>query len=125
MQIEIPNFHMTIILGLPAILLLAIGTLLYQISKEKYTFAHGICAGLSLLLTTINIITIIPATNAALSTSVDLFHFAHIVLGIVGYAFGIIAFVTGISGVRTKKPGLIALVSWTVVFIMGYVQFLM
>ncbi len=125
MQIEFPNFHMTIILGLPAIILLAIGTLLYQISKEKYTFAHGICAGLSLLLTTINIIGIIPATTAVLSTSVDLFHFMHIVLGIIGYAFGITAFVTGISGVRTKIPGLVALVSWTAVFVMGYIQFLM
>ena len=125
MQIEFPNFHMTIILGLPAIILLAIGTLLYQISKEKYTFAHGICAGLSLLLTTINIIGIIPATTAVLSTSVDLFHLMHIVLGIIGYAFGITAFVTGISGVRTKIPGFVALVSWTAVFVMGYIQFLM
>jgi hypothetical protein len=116
---------MTIILGLPAIILLAIGTLLYQISKEKYTFAHGVCAGLSLLLTTINIIGIIPATNAVLSSSVDLFHFIHIILGTVGFGFGLVAFITGISGVRTKIPGLIAFVSWTVVFVMGYVQFLM
>ncbi|MHA1909272.1 MAG: hypothetical protein ACW98Y_18390 [Candidatus Thorarchaeota archaeon] len=124
MQI-IPNYHMTIILGLPAIILLAIGTLLYQISKEKYTFAHGVCAGLSLLLTTINIIGIIPATNAVLSSSVDLFHFIHIILGTIGFIFGIIAFITGISGVRTKIPGLIALISWTTVFVMGYIQFLM
>ncbi len=115
---------MTIILGLPAIVLLAIGTLLYQISKEKYTFAHGVCAGLSLLLTTINIIGIIPGTTAVLSSSVDLFHFAHIIIGIIGYASGITAFVTGISGVRTKIPGLVALVSWTTVFIMGSIQFL-
>ncbi|MCK5152200.1 MAG: hypothetical protein KAQ65_10175 [Candidatus Thorarchaeota archaeon] len=121
----IPNYHMTIILGLPAIILLAIGTLLYQISKEKYTFAHGVCAGLSLLLTTINIIGIIPATTAVLGPSVDLFHLIHIILGTIGYVFGIAAFVTGISGVRTKIPGLVALVSWTVVFVMGYIQFLM
>lgn len=111
---------MTIILGLPAIILLAIGTLLYQISKEKYTFAHGICAGLSLLLTTVNIIGIIPTTGVVLGAgAADLFHFLHIIIGTIGYIFGIIAFLTGISGVRTKIPGLIALISWTTVFVMG------
>ncbi len=120
------NWHMTVFLGLPAIVLLGIGTLLYQISKEKYTLAHGVCAGLSLLLTTINIATIIPMTNVILSAPpVDLFHMVHIILGIIGYLFGIGAFLTGISGVRTKVPGFIALVCWTVVFVMGYIQFLM
>lgn len=120
------NLHMTIILGLPAIVLLGIGTLLYQISKEKYTFAHGVCAGLALLLTTINIILIIPMTNTVLSAPpVDLFHMVHIILGIVGYVFGIGAFLTGISGVRTKIPGFVALFCWTAAFVMGYIQFLM
>jgi hypothetical protein len=40
------NLHLTIYLGLPAIILLAIGTLLYQISKEKYTFAHGVISSI-------------------------------------------------------------------------------
>lgn len=120
------NWHMTIILGLPAVVLLGIGTLLYYISKEKYTFAHGVCAGLALLLTTINIIVIIPMTNSVLSVPpVDLFHLVHIILGIIGYVFGIGAFLTGISGIRTKAPGLVALVCWTLAFVMGYIQFLM
>ncbi|MHA1904005.1 MAG: hypothetical protein ACXADL_07485 [Candidatus Thorarchaeota archaeon] len=120
------NFHMTIILGLPAIILLLIGTLLYQISREKYTFAHGMCAGLSLLLTTINIVTILPMTGTVLSIGgIDLFHLIHIILGVIGYLFGVGAFLTGISGIRTKVPGLVALVCWTVVFVMGYIQFLM
>ncbi len=120
------NYHMTIILGLPAILLLALGTALYYISQEKYTFAHGVCAGLSLLLTTVNILTILPMTSLVLSLPViDTFHFIHIILGTIGYIFGVIAFITGISGVRVKWPGLTALVCWTTVFVMGYVQFLM
>ncbi|UCE11792.1 MAG: hypothetical protein JSW61_07635 [Candidatus Thorarchaeota archaeon] len=120
------NLHMTIILGLPAIVLLGVGTLLYFISHEKYTFAHGVLAGLSLLLTTINILTILPMTSVVLSVpGIDLFHLIHIIVGAVGYIFGLAAFVTGISGVRTKVPGLIAFVCWTTVFVMGYVQFLM
>ncbi|MHA1939199.1 MAG: hypothetical protein ACW97O_13390 [Candidatus Thorarchaeota archaeon] len=52
-------------------------------------------------------------------------NFFHIILGIVGYLFGILAFLTGISGIRVKWPGLTALVCWTAVFVMGYIQFLM
>ncbi len=121
-----PNYHMTILLGLPAIILLGIGALLYEISREKYTRHHGICAGLSILLTTINIIGIIPTTIIVLTgTWFDLFHIAHILIGIVGYIFGVVAFITGISGIRTKIPGYIALISWTTVFVMGYVQYLL
>ncbi|MFW9974679.1 MAG: hypothetical protein ACFFDQ_05420, partial [Candidatus Thorarchaeota archaeon] len=61
--LQFDNVHMTVILGLPALILLYIGTSLYYVSKEKYTFAHGVCAGLSLLLTTINIVSILPLTN--------------------------------------------------------------
>lgn len=118
------NVHMTIILGLPAIILLAIGTGLYYYSKEKYTFAHGVCAGLSLLLTTINVYEIIPMTMQTLP-GFDIFHTIHIGLGIIGYIFGIIAFITGISGVRVHWPGLIALVCWSAVFVMGYIQYIM
>ena len=122
------NLHLTIYLGLPAIILLAIGTLLYQISKEKYTFAHGICAGLSLLLTTINIVVILPDARIGIllnNPALDIFHFIHIIVGTVGYLFGVLAFLTGISGIRVKWPGLTALACWTLVFVMGYVQFLM
>ena len=122
------NLHLTVYLGLPAIILLAIGTLLYQISKEKYTFAHGVCAGLSLLLTTINVVVILPDARIGIlfsNPALDLFHFIHIIIGAVGYLFGILAFLTGISGIRVKWPGLTALTCWTIVFVMGYIQFLM
>lgn len=123
---EMPDWHMTIYLGLPAIILLALATGLYQLSKEKYTFTHGVLAGLSLLLTTINIVTILPTTGVILALpTIDLFHLLHIIIGAVGYAFGIGAFITGISGVRTKIPGLVALGCWTTVFLMGYIQFLL
>ncbi|MFX1485478.1 MAG: hypothetical protein ACFFCP_20070 [Promethearchaeota archaeon] len=123
MQIE--NFHMTIWLGLPALILLYIGTALYYISQEKYTFIHGLCAGLALLLTTSNIVAILPLTDTVLSTGgADLFHLIHIGLGIIGYLAGIGAFLTGISGIRTHIPGLTAATCWTIVFVMGYIQFI-
>jgi hypothetical protein len=124
-MLQIPNFHFTLFLGLPAIILLGIGTLLYEISKEKYTFHHGLCAGTALLLTTINIIGILPSTVIFLSSSsMDLFHLVHIILGVIGYVAGLGAFVSGISGIRTKIPGYTALICWTIVFLMGYYQFM-
>ncbi|MHA2024495.1 MAG: hypothetical protein ACW98U_01245 [Candidatus Thorarchaeota archaeon] len=122
--LQFDDIHMTIILGLPAVLLLWLGTALYEISQEKYTFAHGVCAGLSLLLTTINIVAILPATNTALAFGTDIFHVIHIGLGVIGYLAGIGAFLTGISGIRTKIPGLTAAACWTIVFVMGYIQYL-
>lgn len=123
--LQFEDVHMTIILGLPAILLLWLATALYQISQEKYTFAHGVCAGLSLLLTTINIVAILPTTNTVLSVGgADIFHLIHIGLGVVGYLSGVGAFLTGISGIRTKIPGLIAATCWTIVFVMGYIQYI-
>jgi NhaP-type Na+/H+ or K+/H+ antiporter len=64
--LQFDDLHMTIILGLPALLFLYLGTALYEISQEKYTFAHGVCAGLALLLTTINIVAILPLTDTIL-----------------------------------------------------------
>ncbi|MHA1949917.1 MAG: hypothetical protein ACXAAO_05210 [Candidatus Thorarchaeota archaeon] len=123
--LQFEDIHMTILLGLPAILLLWLGTGLYELSQEKYTFAHGVCAGLSLLLTTINIVSILPLTNTVLSAGVaDIFHTIHIWLGVIGYIAGISAFLTGISGIRTKIPGLIAAICWTIVFVMGYIQYI-
>lgn len=123
--LQFDDLHMTIILGLPALLLLWLGTALYQISQEKYTFAHGVCAGLSLLLTTINIVTILPLTDTILRVGgADVFHLIHIGLGVFGYLAGIGAFLTGISGIRTKIPGLTAAVCWTIVFVMGYIQYI-
>ncbi len=123
--LQFDNIHMTVILGLPALILLYTGTALYYVSKEKYTFAHGLCAGLSLLLTTINILTILPLTGTLLGAGgADLFHLIHIGLGTLGYISGIGAFLTGISGIRTHIPGLVAAICWTIVFAMGYIQYI-
>ncbi len=123
--LQFDDIHMTILLGLPAILLIWLGTALYQISQEKYTFAHGVCAGLALLLTTINIVAILPFTNTVLSVGgADIFHLIHIGLGVFGYLAGVGAFLTGISGIRTKIPGLTAAICWTIVFVMGYIQYI-
>lgn len=115
--------HLNIYVGAVAIALLALGTLLYEISKERFTRTHGIMAGLSFVLTTINVAVVLPmtvqVTGSWTATTVDPSHLVHIVVGSVGMVAGIIAFITGLSGIRTKKPGYVALICWSFNFFYG------
>ena len=115
--------HLNYILGGIAIVSLAIATILYQINKEKYTRTHGILAGTSLILTTINIILIVPNAVATFDTIVQFMplRLLHIILGIIGYVGAIVAFVAGLSGHRTRVPGFIALGCWGFNYIQGLI----
>lgn len=115
--------HFSFYLGLAAVLCLLVGTLLYE-KNNQLTRAHGILAAAALILTTINIIFIIPATSSVVGAwvggaNIDWLHFIHIAFGIIGYGAGIIAVFTGISGIRTKKPGYVALIFWSFNLIFG------
>lgn len=117
--------HFSIYLGGIAVASLAIGTVLYNINKEKYTKIHGYCAGISFILTTINIIFIVPLALNLLEfffLSPELInwnHLLHIIIGTVGYIAGCVAFITGLSGIRSKIPGYIALSLWSFNFFQG------
>lgn len=121
--------HYNIYIGGAAIFCLALGTILYEINNQKYTKAHGQLAATGFILTTINVILILitPETtsafdtfaNPATMTALDWGHLIHFITGIVGYIAGIVAIFTGLSGIRTKKPGYIALILWTFNFIFG------
>ncbi|KKN00596.1 hypothetical protein LCGC14_1136230 [marine sediment metagenome] len=108
------------VIGGIAIISLATGTILYLINQEKFTKAHGLLAGTSLILTTINIIVVLPATISVLPVVANLpLHFLHIILGVIGYGAGIIAFLAGLSGHRSRLPGFIALGCWGFNYIQG------
>ncbi|KKL95069.1 hypothetical protein LCGC14_1858330 [marine sediment metagenome] len=113
--------HLNYIIGGIAIVSLATATILYQINREKYTKIHGLLAGTSLILTTINVILIVPATVKVIGTVAQALnlHFLHIILGIIGYVAAIIAFLAGLSGHRTRIPGFVALGCWTFNYIQG------
>ncbi|KKK43831.1 MAG: hypothetical protein Lokiarch_23500 [Candidatus Lokiarchaeum sp. GC14_75] len=110
------------IIGGIAIISLATGTILYIINQEKFTKIHGLLAGTSLILTTINIITVIQPTALVLPVILQpglVLHFLHIILGVIGYGAGIIAFLAGLSGHRSRIYGFIALGCWTFNYIQG------
>jgi len=119
--------HYYIYLGGSAIVLLLTATILYEINRQRFTRAHGLMAGSAFILTTINVILIVPAAASALNAFVtvpgalsgDWIHLFHIINGIVGYSFGAIAIFTGLGGIRTRLPGYVALICWTLNFILG------
>jgi len=120
--------HYGAILGGLAVGCLAVGTILYERDREKYTKTHGYLASSSLVLTTINLLFIVvPTINflGVFTSNPDITmygHVLHIVAGAVGLTAGTIAFITGISGIRAKAPGYIALITWTFCYIYGIVN---
>ena len=117
--------HMNIYIGGTAVFCLALGTLLYEIDNQKFTKTHGIMATTAFILTTINVIFIIQPALGTIGTfidnpsGIDWGQLIHIIVGVIGYIAGIIAVITGLSGIRTKKPGYIALIFWSFNFLYG------
>ena len=114
------------IIGGIAIITLAVGTVLYLVNQEKFTKSHGILAGTSLIFTTINIVAVIPylAKQGVLLGVVESLPltFLHIILGVIGYSAGIIAFIAGLSGHRSRIYGFIALGCWSFNYIQGFLS---
>lgn len=118
--------HLSIYIGLAAVLCLAIGTILYE-KNNQLTRPHGILAAIAFALTTINVIFVIPMTADTINSwaggvAIDWMHLIHISFGIIGYGAGVIAMLTGFSGIRTKKPGYVALIFWTFNLIFGIIK---
>jgi hypothetical protein len=114
--------HFSIYLGAPALILLALGTILYERDKEKYTKTHGILAAISFTLTTVNVTFIAIQPELWLSFFSDWIWGIHIILGVGGWIAGLIAAITGISGIRVKWPGYTALICWSLNFFVGILQ---
>lgn len=117
--------HFNMYIGGAAVIFLALGTILYEIDNQRFTRLHGYLAIVAFGLTTLNVILIIPAASAEFTgdiadpSSIDWLHLLHMLMGITGYAFGILAMFTGLGGLRTRKPGYIALFFWACNFVLG------
>jgi len=114
--------HFSIYLGAPAIILLALGTILYELDKEKYTKTHGILAAVSFILTTVNVTFIAIQLELWLAYFNNWIWAIHIILGVTGWIAGLIAAITGLSGIRVKSPGYTALICWSINILVGILQ---
>lgn len=119
-----PNFgswHIGIILGLPALISLSIGTILVLYDEAKYVLWHGYCAGGALIVTIINIILLIFLTPLEILNYSGMIHVLHIFLGAFGLMTGVSSFLFGASGQRNlaRLTGYFTLAGWWGAFLLG------
>ena len=126
-QIEIFD-HTGLIIGLSALILLSLGTILVLINENKFVKIHGIFSGASWILTLINAISLINLNlgfdlNALFSFEPFGIHVSHIILGAVGLFTGLLSMLFGIAAERkyAKFTGYITLVCWWVAFFLGFI----
>ena len=126
-QIEIFD-HFGLILGLSALILLSLGTILVLINENKFVKIHGIFSGASWILTLINAISLINLNlgfdlNALFSFEPFGVHVSHIILGAVGLFTGLLSMLFGIAAERkyAKLTGYITLICWWIGFFLGLI----
>jgi len=126
-EIEIFD-HFGLIIGLSALLLLSLGTILVLINENKFVKIHGIFSGVSWILTLINAISLINLNfgfdlDALFSFEPFAIHVIHIILGAAGLFTGLLSMLFGIAAERkyAKLTGYITLVCWWTAFFLGFI----
>ena len=117
-EFEIFN-HFGLLLGMSALILLSVGTILVLINENKFVKIHGIFSGASWILTLINAISLINQFNL---DNIDIWfsfepfgvHVSHIILGATGLFTGLLSMLFGIAAERkyAKLTGYITLICW-------------
>ncbi|TES95107.1 MAG: hypothetical protein E3J90_10240 [Promethearchaeota archaeon] len=117
-EFEIFN-HFGLLLGMSALILLSVGTILVLINENKFVKIHGIFSGASWILTLINAISLITQFNL---DNIDIWfsfepfgvHVSHIILGATGLFTGLLSMLFGIAAERkyAKLTGYITLICW-------------
>jgi hypothetical protein len=118
--------HFGLIIGLSALILLSLGTILVLINENKFVKIHGIFSGASWILTLTNAISLINLNlNPEQWFSFEPFgvHVSHIILGAVGLFTGLLSMLFGIAAERkyAKLTGYITLICWWVAFFLGLI----
>jgi len=115
--------HLGLYLGMPALILLTLGTILVIINENKFVKVHGILAGGSWILTAINVVAaVIKISPKAWLTGYELiYHLPHIILGSIGLFTGFFSMLFGIAAERkpAKLTGYITLICWWAAFFTG------
>ena len=120
-DLDFGSWHMGIILGLPALISLSIGTILVLYDEAKYVMWHGLAAGGALIVTILNVILLIFLTPLEILNYSGMIHTLHIFLGAFGLMTGVASFLFGASGQRNiaKMTGYFTLAGWWGAFLLG------
>ncbi len=115
------SLHLGWILGLIALILLTIGTILVLYDEPTFVMWHGLAAGSAWILTLLNVISLITLNEVLQVSYSGSAHFAHIVMGGIGLGTGFTSLLLGISGQRrlAKLSGIITYTCWWGAFFLG------
>jgi hypothetical protein len=120
--------HFGLLLGMSALILLSVGTILVLINENKFVKIHGIFSGASWILTLINAISLInqfDLNNIDIWFSFEPFwvHVSHIILGATGLFTGLLSMLFGIAAERkyAKLTGYITLACWWTGYVLGLI----
>ena len=110
----IGSLHLGSIIGFPALFLLSVGTILVIFDEPKLVIYHGLTAGGSWVLTTLNVLLLFTLSEAQMTYYSGILHTFHILCGAVGLICGFLSALFGISGQRklAKLTGYITLGCW-------------
>ncbi len=116
--------HLGLYLGLPALILVSVATVLVLLNENKFVKLHGIFAGSAWILTVINVIAAVIKipTQAWLEGYELIYHLPHIIFGAIGLVTGFISMLFGIAAERkpAKITGYLTLVFWWMAFVTGF-----
>lgn len=115
------SLHIGSILGLPALILVTLGTVLLVYDEPKYVWWHGLLNGAAWIITTTNIFLLLTLTETQMSSYSGLIHVIHIFFGATGLVFGLTSGLFGISGQRrlAKMTGYVTLASWWTAYLLS------
>jgi len=115
--------HYGTLLGIPALVLLTVATILVLVNENKFVKIHGIFAGSSWILTLVNVFTLLLKDPAGWWSFPLGFHVSHIILGGVGLTAGFFSMLFGIAAERrpAKLLGYVTLICWWVAFFLGLI----
>ena len=115
------SLHIGSILGIPALFLVTLGTVLLVYDEPKYVWWHGILNGASWIITTTNVFLLLTLTEAQMIDYSGLIHTIHIFCGGIGLTFGLASALFGISGQRrlAKMTGYVTLAGWWTAYLLS------
>ncbi len=119
--IEKNSLHIGSIIGFPALILLSVGTILVISNEPKYVMYHGLTAGSSWILTTLNVITLFTLSEVQMTAYSGIVHTIHILCGAIGLIAGFLSALFGLSGQRkwAKITGYITLGCWWTAYMLS------
>ncbi len=119
--LSVESWHLGTLLGVPALFLVSIGTILVLYDEPKYVLYHGLLAGSSWILTLLNVIALFWITPARAIEFSGSIHTIHIVCGGIGMVTGLLSLLFGISGQRkyAKFTGYATIILWWGAFLLG------